>query len=367
MGAGWDVPWAENHMPGQVFASNLTPDPETGIGAIPDDAVARAIREGVSHDGRALFMMPWQNFKNLSDEDVAAVVAYLRTLAPVKKARGTTAIKPPVSWFLKLQPAPLTAPIAANVATEPVARGRQLAELGQCGSCHTPVDERHKRRVGAVAGALHVLPQPLLVRVHRRAFVARDIRIRLAGHGVETRGELGALGPGDDLDAVGRVDRGSLDRGEVEHHPRVPADLAEAPPVDPGETLGVVLCHRGLERDAASLLHPLCDPHVERGSKPRTAELRQHEHLAVAGSRFRVPADVGERGAGILAALRRDEPRHVLGLAFPVDVLGGAALPVGPHAAGDADPLLELVGVDLPDVDHDSNDTPTLGGAEVEE
>ena len=46
-GAGWDVPAAENHMPGPVFASNLTPDPETGLGAIPDDAVARAIREGV--------------------------------------------------------------------------------------------------------------------------------------------------------------------------------------------------------------------------------------------------------------------------------------------------------------------------------
>src|SRR3982751_2973441 len=42
-GAGWDVPWVENHMPGPVFAPNITPDRETGIGAIPDDAIARAI------------------------------------------------------------------------------------------------------------------------------------------------------------------------------------------------------------------------------------------------------------------------------------------------------------------------------------
>ncbi len=63
LGAGWDVPWVDNQMPGPVFAPNLTPDPETGLGAVPDDAVARAIREGVSHDGRALFMMPWQNYK----------------------------------------------------------------------------------------------------------------------------------------------------------------------------------------------------------------------------------------------------------------------------------------------------------------
>ena len=41
----WDVPWRENHMPGQVFAPNLTPDPETGLGNVPDDAIARAIRE----------------------------------------------------------------------------------------------------------------------------------------------------------------------------------------------------------------------------------------------------------------------------------------------------------------------------------
>lgn len=153
LGAGWDVPWEDNHMPGPVFAPNLTPDPATGLGAIPDDAIARAIREGVSHDGRALFMMPWQNYRGLSDEDVASVVAYLRTLAPVKKARGTTAIRPPVSWFVKTMPAPLTAPVTTPVATEPVARGRQLSEVGQCQTCHTPVDQRHQPLAGmAFAG-----------------------------------------------------------------------------------------------------------------------------------------------------------------------------------------------------------------------
>ena len=153
-GAGWDVPWADNHMPGPVFAPNLTPDSETGLGAIPDDAVARAIREGVSHDGRALFMMPWQNYRNLSDEDVASVVTYLRTLAPVKKARGTTAIAAPVRWFVKIDgPKPLTAPVADDRATDPVARGKQLSEIGQCGSCHTPVDARHQPLPGmAFAG-----------------------------------------------------------------------------------------------------------------------------------------------------------------------------------------------------------------------
>jgi mono/diheme cytochrome c family protein len=152
-GAGWDVPWADNHMPGRVFAPNLTPDPETGLGAIPDDAVARAIREGVSHDGRALFMMPWQNYRQLSDEDVASVVVYLRSLPPVKKVRGTTAIQAPVRWFLKSAPAPLTAPVTVAAASDPVARGRQLSEIGQCQTCHTPVDGRHQPLAGmAFAG-----------------------------------------------------------------------------------------------------------------------------------------------------------------------------------------------------------------------
>ena len=87
-GAGWDVPWRDNKMPGPVFATNLTPDPETGLGNVPDDAIARAIREGVGHDGRALFMMPWQSFRGLSDEEVASMIAYLRSIPAVRKPRG---------------------------------------------------------------------------------------------------------------------------------------------------------------------------------------------------------------------------------------------------------------------------------------
>ena len=134
--------------PGRVFAPNITPDRETGIGAVPDDAVARAIREGVSRDGRALFMMPWENYRHFSDEEVASVVAYLRTLPPVKRARGTTAISAPVRWFLKSAPEPLTAPVAEADASDPIARGKHLADIGQCQTCHTPVDARHQPLAG---------------------------------------------------------------------------------------------------------------------------------------------------------------------------------------------------------------------------
>ena len=118
-GAGWDVPYAENKMPGRVFAPNLTPDPDTGLGAVPDDAIARAIREGVGHDGRALFMMPSKHFRNLSDEEVASIVVFLRSLPPVKKQRELTQIQIPVRWFMKFGPKPLTAPVPEPVVVEP--------------------------------------------------------------------------------------------------------------------------------------------------------------------------------------------------------------------------------------------------------
>jgi hypothetical protein len=61
-------------LPGRIVAPNLTPDKETGAGTWTDDMFTRALREGIGHDGRALFpLMPYVNFRKLSDEDVAPV------------------------------------------------------------------------------------------------------------------------------------------------------------------------------------------------------------------------------------------------------------------------------------------------------
>ena len=54
-------------LPGRIVASNISSDPETGAGDWTDDMLARAIREGIGHDGRALFpIMPYQDFASLS-------------------------------------------------------------------------------------------------------------------------------------------------------------------------------------------------------------------------------------------------------------------------------------------------------------
>ncbi len=74
-GFAWEIP------PGTFYARNITPDVETGIGGFSDGAIARALRHGVGADGRAL--LPFMEMQGLSDEDLVAVVSYLRSQAPV--------------------------------------------------------------------------------------------------------------------------------------------------------------------------------------------------------------------------------------------------------------------------------------------
>jgi hypothetical protein len=70
---------------GTVFGKNLTPDPETGIGRWTREDFRRAIRTGVRPDGTVLKpVMPWVALRNLTDQDLDAIWAYLRTIPPVR-------------------------------------------------------------------------------------------------------------------------------------------------------------------------------------------------------------------------------------------------------------------------------------------
>jgi len=73
---------------GVVVSRNLTPDNETGLGARTDDDVKRVLRSGVYPDGRPIShnAMPWAQFSNWSDEDLHAVVVYLRHIKPIRHA-----------------------------------------------------------------------------------------------------------------------------------------------------------------------------------------------------------------------------------------------------------------------------------------
>jgi mono/diheme cytochrome c family protein len=127
--------------PGTFYTPNLTPDPETGIGRRSDEDLVRLIRHGVRADGRA--SVPFMEFHGLSDEDVVALLSYLRSQPPVRnpvpeheinligKAVMALMIKPPEG----LPEPPATSPPGAAT----VERGSYLANnVALCAGCHSP-------------------------------------------------------------------------------------------------------------------------------------------------------------------------------------------------------------------------------------
>jgi mono/diheme cytochrome c family protein len=97
----------------------------------------RAIREGVGHDGRVLHRQMWSGaFHVLPDEDVESIVAYLRSLKPIKHALPKTNLPPDE---VKKQKAlePITQPVPVVAAANEVERGRRLAAVADCAGCHT--------------------------------------------------------------------------------------------------------------------------------------------------------------------------------------------------------------------------------------
>ncbi len=121
---------------------NISPDPETGAGKWTDEQLARAIREGIGHDGRRLFpLMPYMNFRVLSDEDLVSVIKYIRSIPPVHNAVRATPLPEPVKNSLP-PPAPITGPVPPPDFSNPIKRGAYLVTLGNCVACHTPVDQQ---------------------------------------------------------------------------------------------------------------------------------------------------------------------------------------------------------------------------------
>lgn len=133
--------WADQDMPWLV-ASNITPDKETGVGNWTDDTLARAIREGIGYDGRALFpMMPYQSYREMSDEDLASIIVYLRTVPAVKNQLPTTKMPFPLNFLIQNVPQPVTAAVPPPNQSEPVALGAYLVRMAACGDCHTPQEK----------------------------------------------------------------------------------------------------------------------------------------------------------------------------------------------------------------------------------
>ncbi len=133
----------EFNFPGaKVFSKNLTPDKETGIGRYNDKELGRMIREGVNSKNE--IMVPFMAFGNVSDEDLTAIISYLRSLPPVKHEI------PPneYNFLMKGMMAFLVKPygpegeVAKSVKRDTtIEYGQYLANsVAMCKGCHTNSD-----------------------------------------------------------------------------------------------------------------------------------------------------------------------------------------------------------------------------------
>src|SRR3972149_4988162 len=137
----------------RMVAPNITPDEETGAGSWTDDMLVRAIREGVGHDGRALYpLMLYPEFKYFSDEDLASIVVYLRTLPPVKNKLPKRNIPENVQKAIVNFPLPIYKPVPEPDFSNVMERGKYITEISGCVGCHTAWE--NPLNPGAFAGGL---------------------------------------------------------------------------------------------------------------------------------------------------------------------------------------------------------------------
>jgi len=128
--------------PFRAVTSNITPDKETGIGNWTDAQIAKAIREGLRPDGSLVGPpMPIELYRKMSDSDLNAIVAYLRTVKPVanKVEKSTYQIPLPPNY------GPPVGSVADVPRADKVKYGEYLAgPLGHCVECHTPLVRGHR-------------------------------------------------------------------------------------------------------------------------------------------------------------------------------------------------------------------------------
>ena len=144
---------------GTVYSTNLTPDPQTGIGLWSQQAFNRAMREGISRDGHHLYpAFPYTSFTRTTDEDLTALYGWLMSQEPVRQATPETKLAFPFSlrplmafWnALYLTPGPDAKPAQTEVERSPAwLRGEYLVNgLGPCSACHTSRDALGGERSG---------------------------------------------------------------------------------------------------------------------------------------------------------------------------------------------------------------------------
>lgn len=141
----------------RAYAPNITPDEETGIGSWTDEEIIHAVREGIRPDGSVMGPpMGYPFYRGISDNDMRAIVAYLRSVPAVRNEvpASTYNVPLPPNWGPPIESVPEPS------KDDPIEYGRYLTHnLGHCTDCHTPlVEGQHDfSRIGA-GGNLFPMP-----------------------------------------------------------------------------------------------------------------------------------------------------------------------------------------------------------------
>lgn len=129
----WDTPAFK------VKGPNITPDPETGIGKWTDTQIKAALQNGQHPNGHKLAtIMPYAFYKFLTPRDLDAIVAYVKTVPPIKNETQAPIYK---SSFEEDKVPNADRRISDAEMADPVRRGLYLVSIGHCFECHTPMEK----------------------------------------------------------------------------------------------------------------------------------------------------------------------------------------------------------------------------------
>lgn len=124
---------------GKMYSLNITP---AGIGSWTDGELLRAVTQGVSKDGTPLFpLMPYPHFGAMDEEDVHAVLAYIRSLKAIAGTAPARQLNFPLNFIVRTIPAPNTFTKRPS-PDDKVAYGKYMTAAALCTDCHTPIDEQ---------------------------------------------------------------------------------------------------------------------------------------------------------------------------------------------------------------------------------
>jgi mono/diheme cytochrome c family protein len=211
-GLSWDEP------PFKVTAPNITQDKETGIGNWSDADIKKVLRFGIKPNGTpAAMIMPASFYQIMTERDMDAIVAYLRTLKPVRNT-----VPDPVYKMPQVHP-PFPGgekPYTEAMMSDKLKKGFYLATIAHCMECHTPMGPRGREFATKMGAGGFEFPGPWGVSTSRNITshkekgigawtddeIKRAITTGVRKDGTKLKPPMGfhyyATMTGDDLDAV---------------------------------------------------------------------------------------------------------------------------------------------------------------------